>query len=112
MHHTHKNIKIDDNNFGNNENSSCALVDSGSALMARAVPSQTWAAPSWRRYAQYAITAWALKRNNQTAKSSGGGGSSSGGGRRQWQRGGSGGGSGGGSSSGSGGGSGSAVKWQ
>ncbi len=30
----------------------CALVDSGSALMARAVPLQTWAAPSSRRSAQ------------------------------------------------------------
>ena len=37
----HINIKIDDNYYDNDENSSCALVDSGSTLAARAVPSQT-----------------------------------------------------------------------
>ena len=54
-------------------------------FMARAVPLQTWAAPSWRRYVQYTLAARALKCNNQTAKSSGssggGGGNSGSGGR-------------------------------
>jgi hypothetical protein len=56
-------ITLDDN-VGNNESASCALLDSGSALMARAVPSQTWAVPSWRWYVQYVFAAWASKRNN------------------------------------------------
>jgi hypothetical protein len=56
----------------------CALVDLGIALMAQAVPLQTWAAPSWRRYAQDALAAWASKCNNQTANSSGGGSGSGG----------------------------------
>jgi hypothetical protein len=53
-------------------------------FMARAVPLQTWAAPSWRRYVQYTLAARALKRNNQTKSSgsSGGGGGNSGSGGR------------------------------
>jgi hypothetical protein len=46
--------------------------------MARAVPSQTWAASLCQQYAKYALTAQSSKRNNQTAKSSGGGGGRSG----------------------------------